>query len=253
MKNNFYFQHDYHSRDDGKLLEIRMKHGMSGVGTYWCLVEMLHEGGGYIETKQNLLAFQLQVDQQIITDIVQLCFSVEDDKITSNRVKLNLYEREQKKIANQEKGKIGAQVRWNKNKPDPNQGIVEVINNNSSTIVEPYSNHSTTIVNDSPTIVNDTKEKGKEKGKEKDKDKEKLNKLKSIWKYELNQNMITEEQLEKLTLNMVYKNFIKTPFAYENWSIDLNKKGASRFLLDLNKEIPNEVIALVKTYELLNK
>jgi hypothetical protein len=246
MKNNFYFQHDYHSREDGKLLEIKMKHGMSGVGTYWCLVEMLHEGGGYIETKQNLLAFQLQVDEQIITDIVERCFSVEDDKITSNRVKLNLFEREQKKIHNQEKGKRGAEVRWNKTKPDPNKGIVEVINNHSTTIVELYPDYSS-------TIVNDAKGKGKEKEKEKDKVKSKLI---EIFKYEIQDKLLTEEQVLSINFNKL-KTDLNLFFneTYPTWEQDLKRTDPNMFCIGLEKKFKfdNFRIATIKAYKLLNK
>jgi hypothetical protein len=264
----FYFQHDNYSRDDEKLIELRMKHQMTGLGVYWCLVEMLHEGNGYIETKPKLLAFQLQVDEQVINDVVEICFTVEDGKITCNRVKQNLNEREEKKKFNQEKGKRGAEIRWNKNKKDPNEGIVEVINNHSTTIVEPYSNHST-------TIVNDTKEKEKEKEKEivkekdivKDKDivkvkvelteKEKTNKrLLEIFKYEIKSGEIKKEQILDINLdNLRTRLNLYFNETHPTWEKELMGMDATLFCVRLeNKfDFDNTRIAMIKAYKLLNK
>lgn len=126
METKNYFQHDYRSRDDKKLLKVRMKHKMAGVGIYWCLVELLHEGMGYIDNDIETLSFQLQENEQIIKDVIEICFSIsEDDKIFCNRVIENLQFREEKRQANIERAKKGAEARWkdkdtNSNNKDAN-------------------------------------------------------------------------------------------------------------------------------------
>ena len=47
-----YFPHDFAARLS--LRDVRKDFGMVGVGVYWCIVEILHEEGGYI--KENDLA-----------------------------------------------------------------------------------------------------------------------------------------------------------------------------------------------------
>ena len=110
-----YFIHDYRSRDDKKLLKVRMKHQMTGVGVYWCLVELLHEGMGYVDHDLELLSFQLQVDEEVIKSVVDICFSVDGDKITCERVKSNLTYRMEKYNQKSDKGKAAANKRWNNN------------------------------------------------------------------------------------------------------------------------------------------
>jgi hypothetical protein len=111
-----YFTHDYRARDDYKLIKVRMKHQMAGVGVYWCLVEMLHEGMAKIDYDLDVLSFQLLVDKQIIDDVIKDCFSVEDNKITCQRVKDNLTLRMEKYNKKSEDGKAAANKRWNKDR-----------------------------------------------------------------------------------------------------------------------------------------
>ena len=191
VNQKYYFKHDNHSREDEKLIEVRMKHQMAGIGVYWCLVEMLHEGNGYIETKPKLLAFQLQVDEQVINDVVEICFSVEDDKITCNRVKQNLLYREEQKLKKSEAGKKGMSVRWNKD-------------NNVIT------NDNNVITNDNSVITEHNKEKETDKGKVIDKvivketEIEKRNKkLLEIFKYEIKDKILTKEQVLDITSDIL--------------------------------------------------
>ena len=148
METKNYFQHDYRSRVDMKLLEVRMKHGMCGYGAYWCLVEMLHEGNGIIQMKPEVIAFELQVSTEMIKDIIDICFQIEDGKITCNRVKENLAMREEKRLSKSKAGKKGMENRWGSN--------------------------NTTITNDNTTITKDNIEIEIDKEKKKEIDKKKL-------------------------------------------------------------------------------
>jgi hypothetical protein len=240
----FYFQHDNHSREDEKLIEVRMKHQMAGIGVYWCLVEMLHEGNGYIETKPKLLAFQLQVDEQVINDVVDICFSVEDDKITCNRVKQNLLYREEIKLKKSEAGKKGMASRWSKT---------------DNTVI---TNDNTVITKDNTVITEHNKEKEKEKEKVIDKVKvieteiEKRNKkLIEIFKYEIKENKLTKEQVIGITNDMLKKELnLYFNENYPEWEKHLNKTDANRFCLSLEKQFKfdNFRIATIKAYKLLN-
>jgi hypothetical protein len=241
----YYFQHDNHSREDEKLIEVRMKHQMAGIGVYWCLVEMLHEGNGYIETKPKLLAFQLQVDEQVINDVVEICFTIEDGKITSSRVKQNLKDREDKFKKKQEIGRQNVSKRWNKD---------------TNTI----PTDTTTIPNDSKVIPNHTIEKEKEKEKEKVIDKVKVieteiekrnKKLIEIFKYEIKENKLTKEQVIAITNDMLKKELnLYFNEKYPEWEKQLKKSDANMFCKSLEKQFvfDNFRIAMVKAYKFLN-
>lgn len=157
MENKNYFQHDYRSRLDTKLMKVRMKHNMQGIGVYWCLVEMLHEENGQINTDVDTIAYELRVDVQVVKDVIDLCFTYDDNKIISERVIKNLEYRKQKREEKSKKGKEAAQKRWNTHtKPmgDPLENDGLPMGNLYQTYGLPIPNHA--------------KEKAKAKEKEKD-------------------------------------------------------------------------------------
>jgi hypothetical protein len=160
METMNYFQHDYRSRLDKKLLKIRMKHGWSGIGIYWALTEMLHEGNGFIEMDIETIAFELQCDEQIIKDIIDLCFEYFDGNVTCNRVIENLQFRREKASAKSKQATEAINKRWaevrERNEYLKNtNGIPSVYEPNT----KPIRNHT----------IEKEKEKEKEKGIDKDK------------------------------------------------------------------------------------
>jgi hypothetical protein len=161
METTNYFQHDYRSRVDKKLLKIRMQHQMTGVGVYWSLVEMLHENNGIIDMDLEMIAYELQTDELIVKDVIDICFEYIDGTITSERVIKNLNYRRSKKEERIANGKKGAEKRWNKKQSDSNT--------NGDTMDTLYQKYSYTMVNDSK---DKDKDKDKEKVKEKDIDKD---------------------------------------------------------------------------------
>ena len=178
MQTTNYFQHDYRSRLDKKLLKVRMKHQMTGVGVYWSLVEMLHENDGILDMDIEMIAYELQTDEEIITDVINICFEYEDGNIISKRVIKNLEYRKMKHLESVNKGRKGAEKRWGKS------------NSNSSSIVQLKNKYST-------SIVNYSKEKDKEKDKEKVKEKDIDKKTTTVSNSGSNKN-ITEKILDKL-------------------------------------------------------
>ena len=159
METKNYFQHDYRSRLDEKLLEVRMKHGIAGFGIYWCLVEMLHEGNGFIKKKPELIAFELQTNIEIVKDVIDICFKIENDEITCDRVKENLAIREEKRLAKSKAGTKGMDSRWGSNsKP--------ITKDN-----KPITKDNKPITKDNKPITNHNIEKEKEKEIGIDKDK----------------------------------------------------------------------------------
>ena len=136
---------------------------MAGVGIYWCLVELLHEGCGEIENDLETLSFQLQADEQIIKDVIDICFSVKDDMIFCERVIENLQFREASRLQKSAAGTAGALARWG-SKDTPIDVLKQSDNNRITLLSQKYN-----IV-----MAENGKEKEKEKEKEKDKVKGKV-------------------------------------------------------------------------------
>jgi|688.fasta_scaffold290736_3 hypothetical protein len=160
METMNYFQHDYRSRLDKKLLKIRMKHGWSGIGIYWALTEMLHEGNGFIEMDIETIAYELQCDEQVVKDVIEICFEYYESNVTCNRVIENLQFRREKASAKSKQATEAINKRWaevrERNEYLKNtNGIPSVYEPNT----KPIRNHT----------IEKEKEKEKEKGIDKDK------------------------------------------------------------------------------------
>jgi hypothetical protein len=151
METMNYFQHDYRSRLDKKLLKIRKKHGMLGFGVYWALVEMLHEGNGFIEMDTETIAYELQCDEQIVKDVIEICFDYFEDNVTCNRVIENLEFRREKASAKSKTNSENAKKRWDNYR--------NTIQSNTNSIPSVCESHA-----------NDIRNHAIEKEKEKEKD-----------------------------------------------------------------------------------
>lgn len=66
-----YFSHDFNARNDRKLVKLAMRHGMAGIGVYWCIVEMLYEESGKIMRSEcERIAFELRVQCELVESVV---------------------------------------------------------------------------------------------------------------------------------------------------------------------------------------
>ena len=72
MKDAYYFSHDSNARNDQRILEIRMKHGMTGYGVYFGIIEILREQTDYSLhlNKFTTIAYDLRVDYEMVEDII---------------------------------------------------------------------------------------------------------------------------------------------------------------------------------------
>ncbi len=120
MKKTFYFSHDYNARSDPKLIKLRVKYGMEGIGVYWCLIEMLYEQGGEIKTEDiETIAFELRIQHELLNSIIKdfNLFKINSKNFYSASVKNRLTT--QKNIT--KKRKEAALRRWKSiNKDDAN-------------------------------------------------------------------------------------------------------------------------------------
>jgi hypothetical protein len=66
-----YFSHDHNARNDRKMVRLAMAHGVSGIGIYWCIVEMLYEEQGRLmRTECERIAFELRVQCDLVESVI---------------------------------------------------------------------------------------------------------------------------------------------------------------------------------------
>jgi len=107
-----YFSHDYNARNDSKVVNLLMKKGLSGIGLYWCLSEMLYECNGFIMLNEcERIAFELRINENEIFNIINEfdLFKKDKKKFWSDTILKRLDLRKEKS----EKAKQSALVRWN--------------------------------------------------------------------------------------------------------------------------------------------
>lgn len=111
-----YFSHDYKARNDPKLVRLMMRHGITGIGAFWCITEMLYENKGYVDISEyERIAFELRTDTKFIASVIQdfNLFKFKNQKFYSKTVLLRLKKRSEKS----EKARQSVISRWTKNKP----------------------------------------------------------------------------------------------------------------------------------------
>jgi hypothetical protein len=76
-KDTPYFKHDGNARNDPKIKALIKKHGMSGYGRFWVIIEMFRETNGYkLEDEEYIwdaLAEQMQCTSKEVKDFVKDC------------------------------------------------------------------------------------------------------------------------------------------------------------------------------------
>ena len=112
-KTAYYFPHDYNARTDPKLQAVMVRHGITGIGAYWCIVEQLYEQGGALAVDAiHAIAFALHADEALIESIVRDfgLFVIEGEKFYSPSANRRLDER--KKVSDARREAVNK--RWKK-------------------------------------------------------------------------------------------------------------------------------------------
>ena len=108
-----YFSHDYNARNDPRLIKILMKHGLAGIGAYWCIIEMLYSEGGYLLLEDiDTIAFDLRAERIMIESIIN-----DFDLFKSNGKKFwseSALTRLKIRIEKSQKASKSAKSRWDK-------------------------------------------------------------------------------------------------------------------------------------------
>lgn len=72
MKKSLYFQHDYNARNDPKLQDVLIAHGVAGLGVFWCIVEQLYEQDGTLALKScKSIAYALHAKVAMVESVVK--------------------------------------------------------------------------------------------------------------------------------------------------------------------------------------
>lgn len=115
-KDKYYFRHDYNARNDRKIAALIIDYKSSGYGIFQAIVEMMHEEDGDLEYDDitfNAIAKDLNETVEYIKEVIIKCidkyklFVIDQNSITSNRVKRNLTERGEKSKLKSESGRLG--------------------------------------------------------------------------------------------------------------------------------------------------
>ena len=123
-----FFSHDYNARNDLKIKKLFMAQGLSGIGLYWSIVEMLYEKGGYIENSYiPTIAFDLRTTTESIESLVKDfgLFSCDKKRFFSESILKRLNVRAEKS----EKAKKSIESRW-KNDEEKYERNTNVIRTN---------------------------------------------------------------------------------------------------------------------------
>jgi hypothetical protein len=112
MRDTYYFSHDYNARTDSKIKRLIARHGLTGYGIYWAIVEDLYQNANALPTDYEGIAFDIRSDAETVKSIVNDfdLFKVDADLFGSLSVQRRLDEREQKST----KARDSARKRWDK-------------------------------------------------------------------------------------------------------------------------------------------
>lgn len=141
LKNENWFKHDFRSREDKKLIRLKIKwKSAAPIGIFWQLCEMIYENAGLLDYDLDVIAFNCGDTIELVEDVVNTCFIITDDnKLTHETILQQLDNREENYTSMVTKkskaGKASAEARKLKKQE-------EHITNNSSTPVEQMINKS---------------------------------------------------------------------------------------------------------------
>lgn len=126
-----YFSHDYHARNDLKILKMRSNLGLISLGAYWSLIEILYEQNGTIKIDDlNTIAISLNCNIDLLEQIIYNfdLFNVNNGIIENNSIKKRLLVRKEKS----DKASASAKTRWSKYQKNEENINVDAISNATS-------------------------------------------------------------------------------------------------------------------------
>jgi TolA-binding protein len=75
-----WFKHDFRSREDKKLIKLKMKWKSSApIGVFWQLCEMIYESAGVLEYDIDVISYNCGDSVELVEDVIKMCFIITDD------------------------------------------------------------------------------------------------------------------------------------------------------------------------------
>lgn len=116
---SYYFSHDYNARTDYKIKKLVAKHGMTGYGVFWAIIEDLYNNANALRTDYEVIAYELRVDESMVKSIIidSDLFVFDGDTFGSMSVQKRLETREKISKTNSD----NARKRWEKHKKEQDE------------------------------------------------------------------------------------------------------------------------------------
>ena len=110
MAESYYFSHDYNARADDKIKALIRKHGMTGYGIWWAIVEDLYNNANALRLDCDGIAYDLRTHSEIVESIIHDfdLFVIDGNNFGSLSVQKRLDERDLKS----KKASESARRRW---------------------------------------------------------------------------------------------------------------------------------------------
>ncbi len=111
-KDTFYFSHDYNARNDQKIKGLIKKHGMSGYGVWWAIVEELYNNANALRLDYEGIAYDLRSDGITVKSVIHDfdLFVIDGEIFGSVSIERRISERNSKSL----KARESANKRWEK-------------------------------------------------------------------------------------------------------------------------------------------
>lgn len=148
--NNEWFRHDYNAHEDIKQKRLLKRHGVSALGFYWYLVELLYQNGGMMSDKDVRLEAELLDSLDYLDSFIEFeLFTFEDGVWSCPRIIDELNFKKESRQKRSDAGKKGMASRWGNN----------VIKNDNDVITNDNKTEKTITTDNTLTFTNTNKEK----------------------------------------------------------------------------------------------
>ena len=116
-KSTYYFTHDFSARTDPKIKKLLVKHGLSGYGLFWCIIEDLNQNDNTLPIDVETMSFDYRCDIPFVSSVIhdfglfEINYLVEPPTFGS----LSVARRMEKRAELSKSGKRAADERWKRN------------------------------------------------------------------------------------------------------------------------------------------
>ena len=138
-----WFTHDYNARSDEKIIELLSKHGMTGYGIWWGIIESLYNNTNVLQLNYDRIAYELHADSKIVESVINDfdLFVFNNGSFGSDSVERRLDERKDISV----KRTQSINKRWHKVTNNTNESETDTIESKTDTITDIHTDIHTDI------------------------------------------------------------------------------------------------------------